>query len=703
MNKKNISRFIITLVLICALFTLSSCSLLFSEINNLTTIREKEKDSGVEYNYNDHFTDSYTGKVKYVTLDKQEVYLLKGDTASFKLAVYEEGKTPQFNSSFSNLKWLTGDESVATVDQDGFLTAVGEGETKVYGQLFTNVAASADVYVVKKELTSIKLENIRKTYSVGSVFTPNFDCIAVYSERAEEKVVDNIVVDYSRVNMAVEGFYEVSVSYTFDGVTKSTSYTINVITNPSYTPIHFDSIQETIDKNSYFGLCPLSGNVKCLILPVWFNDSSTWITGGETQKEKIRTDLNTAFFSEGTEDGWNSVNSFYKKASSNTLSFYGTVAEWCYIDYSYEDVVVKAAEGKISVTEIVSIAVENYFTNHPDESLADYDLDNDGIADQIDIIYAVPDKDEELGQYNNVFWGKVDGNGSVHVSGSTLVRQYMWASYDSMYSDTLVDHVDTHTFIHETGHTLGLDDYYDYGDNDYRAIAGGVTMFHNTHEQDPYSMLLLGWAEAIVPEMSCTIELEDFQSSHTVILLSAKPYSVNSQYEEYILVELYAPNGLNEFDTHNAWRGYYSKGALNPGIRLWHVDSRLIVKNGDEYEFTDDVNATGVDIAMTNSYDAEGRSTVLGEEYDDYALLFEIRNDKELSYKPKTSDNNCMFSDATLFHAGDTFNMESYSSQFKNGELLNNGEEFGWIIEIESISSNSTGGYSAVINLTYSL
>jgi hypothetical protein len=62
-----------------------------------------------------------------------------------------------------------------------------------------------------------------------------------------------------------------------------------------------------------------------------------------------------------------------------------------------------------------------------------------------------------------------------------------------------------------------------------------------------------------------------------------------------------------------------------------------------------------------------------------------------------------MFSDDTLFHAGDTFNMESYSSQFKNGELWNNGEEFGWIIEIESISSNSSGGYSAVINLTYSL
>ena len=60
--------------------------------------------------------------------------------------------------------------------------------------------------------------------------------------------------------------------------------------------------------------------------------------------------------------------------------------------------------------------------------------------------------------------------------------------------------VDAHTFIHETGHLLGLDDYYDY--NDYRGAKGGLygadMMDNNIGDHGSVNKLLLGWIEPTV-------------------------------------------------------------------------------------------------------------------------------------------------------------------------------------------------------------
>ena len=57
-----------------------------------------------------------------------------------------------------------------------------------------------------------------------------------------------------------------------------------------------------------------------------------------------------------------------------------------------------------------------------------------------------------------------------------------------------------------------------------------------------------------------------------------------------------------------------------------------------------------------------------------------------------------MFSDATLFHAGDVFTIADYASQFIEGTKLDNGKEFPWKITVENIEADGDG-YKATINL----
>ena len=116
---------------------------------------------------------------------------------------------------------------------------------------------------------------------------------------------------------------------------------------------------------------------------------------------------------------------------------------------------------------------------------------------------------------------------------------------------------------------------------------------------------------------------------------------------------------------------------------------------GSEYSFTTDVEK-GI-IALSNST-SDNHGSVLGKDYYNYSLLFDIRNNKELTYNPTSSDENVMINDLTLFHAGDSFSLSEYHKQFVRDTTLNNGKALGWSFSIESITA-SEGGYKASINL----
>ena len=221
--------------------------------------------------------------------------------------------------------------------------------------------------------------------------------------------------------------------------------------------------------------CPLEGNVKLLVIPVWFNNSGNYINS--SKKETVRSDIQKAYFGSNSETGWRSVASFYEEESNGELHLTGTVSEWWNSGISSTTAKYEGQGYDFDTGEFVKSAVDWYFENHSSDSPVNYDSDRDGYLDGVMLIYGSPNY-ATLRESTNNLWAYCYWVDQAQKSVSNPgVNVYFWASYDFMYgSNTASSHtgysyyygdtanctIDAHTYIHEMGHVFGLEDYYDY-------------------------------------------------------------------------------------------------------------------------------------------------------------------------------------------------------------------------------------------------
>ncbi len=459
---------------------------------------------------------------------------------------------------------------------------------------------------------------------------------------------------------------------------------------------------------------PSKGNAKILVIPVWFTDSTNFITSDK--RENVRSDIEKVYFGSSSDTGWHSVKSYYEEESLGTLTLTGTVSDWYECGKSYSKYGKETPNSESSVpntSALVETATEWYFTNHSSESKKDYDCDHDGYLDGVMLIYAAPDYDTlNRSSYDNLwaycFWVQDYAAQNVNNPG---VNAFFWASYDFMYGqevassrtgktyragDTSHCSIDAHTYIHEMGHMFGLEDYYDYSDLSYQPAGAFSMQDHNVGGHDPFSSFALGWGKAYIPTSSVTIDLKPFATDGEMIILSPQWNSYNSPFDEYLIIEYFTDLGLNEHDTNYKYMKQYGKnyptGTHDYGIRLWHVDARLVYTNTGEFSAnkvtTNPSIAVGrVALMMSNTYDdgsevAEAYCSVLGTSYANYNVLQMIRNNTSANYKPKDS-----LSSSSLFKAGDTFSMSKYSKQFVNSGKLNSKKDLGFSFEVNACNS----------------
>ena len=447
--------------------------------------------------------------------------------------------------------------------------------------------------------------------------------------------------------------------------------------------------------------CPTIGTPKLLVIPVWFNDSSSFIA--ESKKETIRNDIRIAYSGSESETGWHSVSSFYKAESQGACELGVTVSNWYSVSSSYKTY-GDERNGMDYTCALVQNATDWYFTNNPTDSRKNYDSDGNGYLDGVMLIYAAPDygalnKDNLSNLWAYCYWLTDESQKSVANPGPNT---FFWASYDFMYSsstassktgkssygsgDTSHVKIDAHTYIHEMGHVFGLVDYYDYSDDKYCPAGGFSMQDYNIGGHDPYSLMAFGWSDPMVPTSTCTLELSPYQSNHDLVLLTNKFNS--SPFDEYLLVEFYSPTGLNQLDCAYHYAGDYPLGPTDYGIRLWHVDARLVIfDNNDRITgFTTNPNQSNgytVYHAMSNTYNDADYGSVLGRNYYDYNVLQLIRNDTSDTYRPKYVIGN-----SDLFVKGDSFSMNRYSKQFVDGPYMNSNTSLGWSFKVNSISSS---------------
>ena len=486
---------------------------------------------------------------------------------------------------------------------------------------------------------------------------------------------------------------------------------------PEYAPDNY-TYKTYVSNNCYpISATPALGNTKLLVIPVWFSNSSTFVH--MDKRDQVREDIQKTYFGTNEDTGWRSVKTYYEEESHGKLTITGTVSDWyecheSYANYAEDNEVTKT-------TNLVNSAISWYFSNHTDEDKKDYDCDSDGYLDGIMLIYAAPDYQVLSSPMSSNLWAYCYWiqDKTVKKVNNPGANAFFWASYDFMYSgtkalsragtdfgngDTSHALIDAHTYIHEMGHMFGLVDYYDYT-KQYDPAGGFSMQDQNIGGHDPFSSFALGWGKAYVPVDSTTIDLKPFSTSGEMILLKPNASSYNfSPFDEYLLLEYFTPTGLNEFDCHNKYMSShgkdYSMGSMTPGIRVWHVDARLLYPEtlfGGKYRYREDFvttvstfsNTYGVTLMMSNTYYKAGAGneyiSPLGQTYSDYNILQLIRHSTDYTDKVPCKSANT-FSAAALFTFGETFSMSSYNKQFVNDKtvdgqkigLFNTGDELGF-------------------------
>lgn len=646
----------------------------------------------------------FTTLVTGIVLNETELNLSVNETYQLTSTIFPVDATIQ------SLRWTSDDESVSV--DNGLVTALSEGEATVTATAKdgSGITATCEVTVSYVDATGISLSPTsldiytEQTSELVVTFTPsNTSNKNVTWDSNNETVA---TVDNGIVSGLSEGTATITATSEDGGFIATCSVSVSIA--PEVEKITLQSTYMDYVENNVYNIdsCPTIGTGKLLVIPVWFTDSSTYITS-EAKKSNVRSDLQKAYFGTEAETGWNSVKSFYEEQSKGALTLEGTVTDW-YPANQNSTYYYSETDGSDLTSMLVESATNWYFTNNPSESRSDYDRDDNGYLDGVMLIYGSPDysaltNNESIDDYNMwayCYWLQKSSLNSVINPGPNV---YFWASYDFMYGsltassragtsyasgDTSYCSVDAHTYIHEMGHVFGFDDYYDYS-SQYNPAGGFSMQDYNVGGHDPYSVMAAGWAEPYIPMSSATITIGNFQDTHDLILLTPSWNTNDSPFDEYMLLELYTPTGLNEFDSIHQYGGGYPKGPTVPGIRLWHVDARLTryLSGGYQTTLSTDPTISSVYSAMSNTYyssEAADYISPLGSSYADYNLLQLIRNNSSEDYTP-TADLTA----SNLFTSGQSFSMSNVAGQFVNSGKLNSNINLGWSFTVDSLSSSS--------------
>ena len=450
--------------------------------------------------------------------------------------------------------------------------------------------------------------------------------------------------------------------------------------------------------------------------------------GTGRSREDTKEDIRKCYFGKPEETYWHSLSSYYKEASYGKQNFNGLVANWFKAYTNFETMEWCTAKQWADGTSAAATAstILSYYTNERlkkyheflkedgsymfnsgTEFLQYFDSDKDGVIDIIEMVYSAPfyatytnEKGEDVPIDNEKFWaycGGVSNNGNKQ---KPELGKWAWQSYYTMVEGGVYENgkhrawtckeisdgvakVDAHTIIHETGHGMGLPDYYDY---DYKTSpAHSVDMMdHNVGDHNSYSKSLYGWVDPIVVTGPTQVTVRSFTDTGDCIMIPYRGYfEDNPKYgntfnTEYIAVELYTPTGVNEFDSKQKYAGAYPLCPQKPGLKVWHVDSRLGLFNwtgGSKLDFvsyTDQIVSTAqssyVQVAASNT----GSRTVNGFN------LINFMNSNQGSQKQ-------IIDDETLWHAGDILNDTDNYRDF----TMNSGKAWGYKMVIESLSADS--------------
>ena len=454
------------------------------------------------------------------------------------------------------------------------------------------------------------------------------------------------------------------------------------------------------------------GDLNLLVLPIEFSDypfSSTF----ESDLTKVLSSQEKSgdMYSE-------SLSSFYAKSSFGKLNLSFTVAPSYYTGMSakqaYERSLTSGKNLGIAGPDngilLVSSALKKAKTTTEFDFKA-FDKDGNGNIDGVIAIYSCPnfrdtpaiqafDQDQFYWAYT--YWALEAPN-----KVSPTLNTYFWASYDFLYNKD--GQLDAHTFIHEFGHLMGLDDYYiDQGCKiasvkDFNPVGMLDMMDGNILDHNAFSKAVLGWTAPKVIYDSCSLTLRPSESSGDCFLIPSGKWN-GTLFDEYFLVEFYTPTGLNKADSTTLYPGR-PLGYNVPGIKIFHIDARVIccdvrlsqsgVITEEKYTYYNGYNIKADQYGYQRRFFQIAASNNIKSEVvcdPSFSLIHLIEGSGENTFVRGEAATN-----AALFYQGETF---AFDQTGRNGKAsfgetflpkkstFNNGEAFPFSISITALDSN---------------
>lgn len=331
---------------------------------------------------------------------------------------------------------------------------------------------------------------------------------------------------------------------------------------------------------------PSTGNVNAMLFTAEFKDMKFRNSYKNVLKNKFFGDQNKT----GNPFPLESIRAYYERASYGKLHINGDVHN--YVSgriretYDSED---KRTRNHDLYAEIFENWMDKIISETPsgrDENeylasrLKKYDANNDKVIDAIYILYAGPE-----GKWGTQWW-----NYRTSFSYSFGDTGYKCKHIVFMHGDENVKNC-VRVAIHETGHLLGLVDYYPY---DKELVYGAKTrvsrihtfdmMNNNMGDHNGFSKMMLGW----IPKEKVKIVTSGTQISglrpyaadgDIVLIMPRSEWNRHGIYSEFIMAEFYQPVCNDYLEEKNKPRA---------GLRLYHIYARL--------------NPSGTDFAGSNRF-----------------------------------------------------------------------------------------------------
>lgn len=365
------------------------------------------------------------------------------------------------------------------------------------------------------------------------------------------------------------------------------------------------------------GKFPAVGTPKILVVPVEFaKDKNGNASSGAmfADRDDVVRTLDEAFFGSTAHSKyqatskWESLSSYYYKSSYGKLDIGGEVTPV----YTYTGASTKDFQ-RSNLDNLINDIV-NWLKTKQNYDMKDYDYDHDGYIDGIEVVYMtdqITPGASGVNTGNDLWWNftTILNNQAPQIGNADnpVAQRYFWSRWDYVKNSYYAKNnggqpcADAHTIVHETGHMMGLNDYYSYDRSDSGAQlggpAGGVDMMDmNVGDHNAYSKMAMNWVDAKVIDGSSSnfyVTLNSYTDTGDFLVLrnTSEDKWNETPWDEYLVLEYYTPTGVNEADSEGypEWQIASSNGSNayghggtyeHPGLQIFHVDSRLASTKG---------------------------------------------------------------------------------------------------------------------------